>query len=266
MKTFSTRRSFAMLAVAAATGLATGPGNVAASQRSPAPVSGYGSQMPETREIQDDDDQNPGFLWVDYGAELWEERAAESGKACASCHGQAEETMRGVGASYPKFDASSGKLINLEQRINRCRRENQQGAEWPWETRELLAMTAFIRHQSRGMPISIDIEGPAKPFFESGRAYFYQRMGQMDMSCAQCHEKHVGKHLRSDLLTQAQINGWPVYSLGYTRVVSTHEIFRHCNQKIRAQELEFGAEEYVNLELYMNWRGNGLAIETPAVR
>ena len=265
MRTFSIGRPVLLLA-AAAIGLVAEPESAIASQESPAPVSGYGSQMPETRDIQDDDDQNPGFLWVDYGAALWEEREAGSGKVCASCHGQAEETMRGVGAIYPKFDAGTGKLMNLEQRINRCRAENQEAAAWPWETRELLAMTAFIRHQSRGMPISVDIDGPARPFFEKGKAYFYRRMGQMDMSCAHCHENYVGKLLRSDLLTQAQINGWPVYSLGYTRIVSTHEIFRHCNQKIRAEELDFGAAEYVNLELYMSWRGNGLAIETPGVR
>jgi sulfur-oxidizing protein SoxA len=232
----------------------------------PAPVSGYASQMPETRDIQDDDDQNPGFLWIDYGAELWDKADGTSGKSCASCHDRPEETMRGIGATYPKFDELTGRLINLEQRINRCRQKNQLATEWAWETQELLSITTLIRHQSRGMPISVNIDGAARPFFEKGQDYFYRRMGQMDMACANCHEKYVGKHLRSDLLTQAQINGWPVYSMGYTRVVSTHEIFRHCNQRIRAIELDFGADEYVNLELYMNWRGNGLLIETPAVR
>lgn len=232
----------------------------------PAPVSGYGSQMPETRDIQDDDDLNPAFLWVDYGAELWEMPDGKAAKSCAACHGSVEETMRGVGASYPRFDQSSGKLINLEQRINRCRRDNQQAEEWQWESQELLAMTTLVRLQSRGMPVSVKVDGPAKPFFESGRSYFYRRRGQMDMSCADCHEKYVGKNLRADLLTQAQLNGWPVYSMGYTRVVSTHEVFRHCNLMIRAAELDYGADEYVDLELYMNWRGNGLLVETPGVR
>lgn len=255
-----------LAALLTAGGPEAGPTHAETAGKLPAAVSGYGSQMPETRAIQDDDNQNPAFLWIDYGAELWETADGASGKSCAGCHGRVDETMRGVGASYPKFDAISGKLINLEQRINRCRLENQRAADWQWETRELLAMTALVRHQSRGMPVSVEIDGPARPFFEKGESYFYRRMGQMDMSCANCHEKYVGKHLRSDLLTQAQLNGWPVYSIGYTRVVSTHEVFRHCNQKIRAEELEFGADEYVNLELYMNWRGNGLAIETPGVR
>jgi sulfur-oxidizing protein SoxA len=127
-------------------------------------------------------------------------------------------------------------------------------------------MTAFVRYQSRGLPVSVRIDGPADPFFKKSEAHFYRRMGQMDMSCADCHEKSVGKYFRADLLTQAQLNGWPVYSLGYACVVSTHELFRHCNEKIRAGILDYGADEYVDLELYMSWRGNGLPLETPGVR
>jgi len=256
-----------MIVIAVVIGSFTGiPGLAGAAELPLPPVSGYGSQMPETRAIQDDDAINPGFLWVDYGAELWETADGRAGKSCADCHGSAEKTMRGVGAAYPKFDPSVGRPTNLEQRINRCRKENQQGEEWPWEKQELLAMTAFVRYQSRGMPVSVQIDGPAEPFFKKGEAHFYRREGQMDMSCADCHKKSVGKYLRSDLLTQAQLNGWPVYSLGYARVVSTHELFRHCNEKIRAGILDYGADEYVDLELYMSWRGNGLPLETPGVR
>lgn len=260
-------RIYAKPLVAAIVLLSTGSSGPVEAADPPLPaVSGYGSQRPETRAIQDDDAMNPGFLWVDYGAELWGTADGEAEKSCADCHGKAEQTMRGVGATYPKFDISAGRPVSLEQRINACRRKNQKASEWHWETRELLAMTTFIRLQSRGMPVSVRIDGPATPFFKQGESYFYRRRGQLDMSCADCHEKSVGKYLRDELLTQAQTNGWPVYSLGYTRVVSTHEVFRHCNEKIRAEILDFGADEYVDLELYMAWRGNGLAIETPAVR
>ncbi len=87
-------------------------------------ISGYYYLTKEAQALQDDDTLNPAFLWVDYGEELWTVVEGKSGKACAGCHGVAQDTMKGVGATYPKVDEASGKLINLEQRINMCRTEN----------------------------------------------------------------------------------------------------------------------------------------------
>ena len=47
---------------------------------------------------------------------------------------------------------------------------------------------------------------------------------------------------------------------------SLHRMFQGCLARVRATPYQGGAEEYVNLELYMAWRGNNLAVETPAVR
>jgi sulfur-oxidizing protein SoxA len=35
---------------------------------------------------------------------------------------------------------------------------------------------------------------------------------------------------------------------------------------MRAEPYEYGAPEYVSLELYLMWRARGLPVETPAVR
>jgi sulfur-oxidizing protein SoxA len=43
-------------------------------------------------------------------------------------------------------------------------------------------------------------------------------------------------------------------------------MFAWCNTSVRALPSPFGADEYVNLELYVAWRGRGLPVETPAVR
>ena len=229
-------------------------------------ASGYQYRMPETRAIQDDDEINPAFLWIEDAAEAWSRVEGATGKACASCHGRAEETMKGVGAGYPKYHAPSGKPINLEQRINLCRTENMQAPAWDWETDELLAMTTYVKYQSRGMPVSVDIDGPARPFFEAGKSLFHTRLGQIDMACSHCHDANTGKHLRAQRLSQGQINGFPNYFLGFQRQVSTHFMFRLCTERVRATPFDFGADEYIGLELYTDWRGRGLPVETPAVR
>jgi sulfur-oxidizing protein SoxA len=230
------------------------------------PTSGYDFKWPETRAIQDDDELNPGFLWIEEGANLWETAEGEAGKACSGCHERAETSMKGVGAIYPKFHEPSGRPINLEQRINLCRTENMQAPAWDWESHELVAMTTYVRQQSRGMPLNVDIDGPARPFFEQGKALFHTRLGLLDMSCSHCHDINAGNHLRAQLLSQAQTNGFPTYFLGFQRVISLNFMFRFCNGRVRAAPYDFGSDEYIGLELYTSWRGRGLPVETPAIR
>ncbi len=241
-------------------------GGSAATDVLPTPVSGYQFKRKRTRAVQDDDEANPAFLWVEAGAAAWSKVEGEAGKACDSCHGAAETSMKGVAARYPEYHQPSAKLVNLEQRINLCRTENMKAPAWAWESAELLAMTAYVKLQSRAMPADVRIDGPARPFFEKGRAFFHQRRGLLDMTCAHCHVAQAGKYLRAQLLSQAQVNGFPTYFLGFQSLVSLQRFFRFCNARVRAAPYDFGAEEYVDLELYMAWRGSGLALEAPAVR
>jgi sulfur-oxidizing protein SoxA len=228
--------------------------------------SGYTYLSPENQQLQNDDFANPGQLWVEKGRELWQKPEGAAHAPCASCHGDAAASMRGVRARYPRFDARSKKLINLELQINRCREERQHSAPYPYESEALLALTTFIGFQSRGLPVDVRIDGPAQPFFAAGRVFFMRRRGQLDLACAQCHEQYAGQRLRGDVISQGQINGFPIYRHTWQTLGSTHRMFAWCNAAIRAQPLPLGADEYVNLELYLAWRGRGLPVETPAVR
>jgi L-cysteine S-thiosulfotransferase len=228
--------------------------------------SGYTYLSEENQRLQDDDFANPGLLWVERGRELWRQADGAAATSCASCHGDAADSMRGVRTRYPRFDPTLGKLINLEQQINRCRAERMQAPPYPSESEVLLAMTAFIGTQSRGLPIDVRIDGAAQPFFEAGKTFFYQRRGQLDMACAHCHEQYAGQWLRGDVMSQGQINGFPVYRFTWQTLGSTHRMFDWCNTSVRAEPYPYGSDEYVNLELYMAWRGRGLPVETPAIR
>ncbi len=227
---------------------------------------GYTYAKPKTRAMQDDDFENPAFLWVDYGEELWDTADGEAGKSCADCHGGAADSMAKVGVSYPVYDAASAKMMNVEQRINQCRADNMKAEPWKWESRELLSMTAYVRHQSRGKPVNVKIDGAEAPFYEKGKEFYYTRRGQLDMACANCHEDNAGNMLRANLLSQGQSNGFPTYRLKWQGVGSLHRRFRGCNRQVRAAPYGNGSDEYVNLELYLANRGRGLPVETPAVR
>lgn len=228
--------------------------------------SGYTYLSPENQRLQDDEFANPGLLWVEQGGELWRHADGVSGASCATCHGEAAESMRGVRTRYPRFDPQRAKLINLEQQINRCREAHMQAPAYPYESTALLALTTFVSFQSRGLPMDVCIDGPAAPFFEAGKAFFQHRRGQLDLACAHCHDQQAGQRLRGEVISQGQTNGFPVYRYTWQTLGSTHRMFAWCNTSVRAEPYPYGADEYVNLELFMAWRGRGLPVETPAIR
>src|SRR5262245_29953905 len=137
--------------------------------------SGYELMSRETRAMQDDDTANPGMLAVLEGGALWARQTGAAGRACADCHGDARAGLKGVAAKYPAYDAALKRPVNLEQRINLCRVERQQAPALAYESRELLALTAYVARQSHGLPIDITVDARTQPFLDSGRAAFYRR-------------------------------------------------------------------------------------------
>lgn len=228
--------------------------------------SGFYYAKSETKEMQMDDFDNPGMLYVEEGADMWKTPAGPQNKSCASCHKNAKVSMAEAGTRYPVYYPPLKRLINLEQRINECRKDFQKAKPFKYESRELLSITAFVRNQSKGKPIRVKVDGIAKPFFEKGKAFYYKRRGQLDLACSNCHEDNYGKYIRSNLLSQGHANGFPTYRLKWQGLGSLHRRFRGCNKQVRAKPYAYGADDYVNLELYLNWRGSGLEVETPAVR
>jgi len=225
--------------------------------------SGYADLGRDTKAMQDDDTANPATLWVLDGEALWNRKAG--GTSCADCHGDAAASMKGVGTRYPLFNEALKKPIDLEQRINLCRTEKEKAPPFAFESRELLALTAFIGRQSRGLPIAAADE-KLKPAIEQGRKLFTQRMGQIDMSCAQCHDDNWGKHLASSLVPQGHPTGYPIYRLEWQGLGSLQRRLRNCMIGMRAEPFDYGAPEAVALEAFLMWRARGLTIETPGVR
>lgn len=215
---------------------------------------------------QADEAANPGMLWVSEGAQLWTIPQGAVEKSCASCHGDPSVSMRGVATRYPQVEQKSKRLINLEGRINLCRTAHQKAEAWPYESDELLAMTAFVARQSLGMPMSVRTDGLAQPFYEQGKAFFNLRQGQLNLSCAQCHEQNAGRSLRGDTISYGIGNGYPAYRLEWQSLGSLHRRLRSCSFGVRAIQFDFGSPEYLALELYLAARAEGVRIETPAIR
>ena len=228
--------------------------------------SGYSFMATDTKAMQDDDTTNPGMLWVLDGEALWKAKAGNAGRACADCHGDARESMKGLAARYPAFDKRLGRPVSLEQRINLERAQREGAPPLAYESRDLLALTAFIADQSRGTPITAGDDPALKPFVDEGRELFMLRQGQLNLACANCHDDNWDKQLAGSAITQGHPTGYPEYRLEWQTLGSLERRLRGCMAGIRAQPYAYGAPELVDLELYLMSRAAGMPMETPAVR
>jgi sulfur-oxidizing protein SoxA len=228
--------------------------------------SAYDDMSRDNKAMQDDDTSNPAMLSVLDGEALWSTKAGESGKSCADCHGDAKTTMKGVAARYPAWSDSAGRPVDLEQRINISREKDQQAKPFSSESKDMLALSAYVAMQSRGEPIARYDDPRLQPFIDRGRAAFNRREGQLNLSCAQCHDDNWGKHLAGNIIPQGHPTGYPVYRLEWQSVGSLQRRLRNCMIGMRAEPYSFGAPEYVDMELYLMWRARGMKMESPGVR
>jgi sulfur-oxidizing protein SoxA len=228
--------------------------------------SGFEFMGPSTQAMQKDDALNPAMLWVKEGEALWNQPTGPSGKACVACHAAASSSMRGVAARYPAFDERLSRPITLGQRINQCRQQHQHAAVLRAESQEQLSLETYVAFQSRGLPLAPPADERLTSFRRQGEQRFMQRMGQLNLSCAQCHDNNAGGRLGSSLIPQAHPTGYPVYRLEWQALGSLQRRLRGCMSGVRAEPFAYGAQELVELELYLAMRAKGLPGETPGVR
>jgi sulfur-oxidizing protein SoxA len=229
-------------------------------------MSGWHFRESETRAMQADDFDNPGMIFVEQAMASWETVEGSAGKSCASCHGDASESMKGVRAVYPKWNEKAGEVRTLEMQVNACRTEQMGADAWKYSGDEMVNMTALLASVSRGMPVNVAIDGPVRSTWEKGKELYYTRFGQLELSCANCHEQNYGRMIRADHLSQGQINAFPTYRLKNTKLNSVHNRFKGCVRDTRAETFSVGSPEFIALELYVASRGNGLSVEGPSIR
>ncbi len=228
--------------------------------------SGYQDMGAALQQMQDDDTANPGMLFVQQGAKLWEQRIGVADKSCADCHAAANVSMKGVAARYPAIPPDADRPVDLEGRINLCRFDNQKATPLPPENQDMLALLAFVSRQSRGLPIAPPDDPRLAAWREQGAEIYTRRQGQLNLSCAICHDDNAGKKLAGVTIPQAHPTGYPIYRLEWQGLGSLRRRLRNCLIGIRAEPYPTAASEYVALELYLMDRAKGMTMESPGVR
>jgi sulfur-oxidizing protein SoxA len=228
--------------------------------------SGYQEMGPALQKMQDDDTANPAMLFVQAGATAWAEKAGAAGKSCADCHGDAAVSMKGVAARYPAIAPSIDKPVDLEGRINLCRTIHQQAPALEPEGNDLLALGAFVALQSRGQPIAPPDDPRLAAARAEGAGLYKRRQGQLNLSCASCHDDNDGRKLAGATIPQAHPTGYPIYRLEWQALGSLKRRLRNCVVGMRAEPWGYDAPEYLALEAYLMERARGMPMDAPGVR
>lgn len=229
--------------------------------------SGYTLLKQETKEMQDDDFLNQGMASVEKGRTMFAS-AGKNGKSCESCHEKGGKNLNPkVIATFPALDKRTQRPITLQQYVINKWTELLGNAPLKYESDDALALEAFVRNLARGEVVNVSTGGKMAPFYEQGRKLYEEtRAGQLDMACNNCHGYYPGLKLRAQVLSQGQSNGFPLYRLANGKVVGLQTRINQCYDQFRAEGHPYGSDAMTLLELYVNARGNGLKIETPAVR
>lgn len=235
----------------------------AANQGADARRAGWQYMSPALQALQRDEAQNPAQLWVAEGQSLWR-RVPASGQACAACH--AEGSQRGMAAHHPAWDAVRGRPITLGGRIDQCRQRHQGEAAQGEEGDAVLALGAYLAHAARGAPLAPSTEPGMGRWVQQGGQLWQQRLGQLNLACTHCHDRHAGQRLGGAAIAQAHPTGYPSYRLEWQTLGSLQRRLRGCLVGVRAEPFAADADEWLALQAYLAKRASGMVLEGPSVR
>ncbi|MEN8801671.1 MAG: sulfur oxidation c-type cytochrome SoxA [Thiogranum sp.] len=190
----------------------------------------------------------------------------KNGKTYASCF---RNDGVGIKQDYPYHDAATGKVVTLESAINACRVENGEDP-LKWNKGTIADISAYMSYTSRGNKTNVVVPGDegAMSAYTRGKNHFYAKRGQLNMSCADCHQWNAGNRIRADLLSPAlgQTTHFPVYRSKWGGIGTLHRRYGGCNKQVRAKPFKPQSDEYRTLEYFHTYMSNGLIMNGPGAR
>jgi sulfur-oxidizing protein SoxA len=229
-------------------------------------VNGVYSVDQASREQWESIEEFPPYeLNIDKGKKLFE-TPFKNGKTYASCF---RNGGIGIKQDYPYYDSATGKVVTLEGAIQACREKN---GEKPLKTKkgDLADISAYMSYTSRGEKTNVKVpndEG-ALEAYNRGKDHFYGKRGQLNMSCADCHQWNAGNRVRADILSPAlgHTTHFPVYRSKWGGLGTLHRRYGGCNKQVRAKPFKALSDEYNALEYFHTYMSNGLELNGPGAR
>ena len=212
------------------------------------------------------EDFPPYELNIDQGEELFN-KPFKNGNAYATCF---ENSGIAVRQNYPYFDESTNQVMTLELAINNCRKKNGEKPLSYYKGGPMADISAYMAYTSRGNKFDVKIPNSQEALdaYEAGKKLYFTKDGQLNFSCADCHVYQTGSKLRADIPSPGigHSTHFPAYRSGAGRLVTLHERFAGCLNRVRAKPFKAQNEEYRNLEYFISYMSNGLEINGPGSR
>jgi sulfur-oxidizing protein SoxA len=160
--------------------------------------------------------------------------------------------------------------MTLELAINNCRKINGEKPLSYYKGGPMADISAYMAYTSRGKKFDVKIPNSQEALdaYEAGKKLYFTKVGQLNFSCADCHVYQTGTKLRADIPSPGigHTTHFPAYRSGAGRLVTLHERFAGCLNRVRAKPFRAQNEEYRNLEYFISYMSNGLEINGPGSR
>ena len=224
----------------------------------------YSIDAPSREQWEQIEEFPPYELAIEEGETMYNTPFA-NGKSYADCFGDDVSAIR---ARYPMFDSDRGEVVTLELAINECRAANGE-EKLKWAKGPIASVSAYIAYEGRDATINVEIPNDAAlAAYEAGKELYYTRKGQLNFACASCHMYGAGMKARADLMSPSfgHTSGFPVYRSKWGAMGTLHRRFKGCLENIRAKPFKPQSAEFRNLEYFMSYMNNGLALNGPSAR
>ena len=199
---------------------------------------------------------------VEQGEELFN-TPFKNGKTYAECM---ENGGVGIAHTYPRFDATTGKVETLSMEINDCRVKN---GEKPLKLLkgELPTILAYLAETSRDKPVEITVpdDPRALAVYEDGKRSYFTRRGPRGFACYHCHWDAAGSRIRGNELSPAigQAANFPAYRSKWGALGPIQRRYKGCMRNIGAKPYKQGSEAMNNLEYFHRRLSNGIPYNAP---
>lgn len=189
-----------------------------------------------------------------------------NGKTYASCF---PNGGKGIRQNYPYFDSASGEIKTLEGEINECRTKNGE-KPLKWQKGDIAEISAYMASTANGKKLNVKIPNDPRAIaaYDRGKQHFYAKRGQLNLSCANCHQDNAGNRIRGDILSPAlgHPTHFPVYRLKWGSLGTLHRRYGGCNKQVRAKPFKPQSDEYKALEYFHTYMSNGISVNAPSSR
>ncbi len=169
---------------------------------------------------------------------------------------------------HPYFDEATQKVVTLEGVMKACYLK-QTGKKLGSKKGKIARMSAWISDQAAGEKVNVKVDtAGAQAAYDEGKAFFYGKRGQFNMSCADCHVYYAGKKARADILSPAlgHTTHVPMYRAKWGGMGTLQRRYGGCLKNMRAKPISAQSETMNNLEYFHQAMSNDLEITADRYR